>query len=54
MNTESKAISYLNHDPVLHKDMLEALRHGEADILQAKGRYTAASQPVYWMLHSRD
>ena len=27
--------NYLNQDPVLHMDMLEALRHDEADVLQA-------------------
>ena len=37
MGLESIAISYLEQDPVFNMDMLESLRHAEADILQADG-----------------
>ncbi len=53
---KNKAMEYLSHDPLLHMDMLEAIRRGNAEIMYAasggvllKERYSGA-----YMLSSRD
>lgn len=38
MDIVSKALSYLEQDPVLNIDMLESLRHNEADVLVADNK----------------